>query len=354
MQMNTYLPVADAATAAEVLGIPEEQLIKLDANENPYGPSPLVREALAQPLPYHLYPDAMQRRARAALAEYTGIPAEQIVLGNGSDELIDLLLLALVKPGDDVLVPVPTFGVYLSRPPLFGAAVQSVARNEDFDLDIPKILSAIRPTTRLIFLASPNNPTGNPVTRHQLEQLLRTGIFVVADEAYYEFAGQTFAPLLQEYDNLGILRTFSKWAGLAGLRIGYGLFPRWLADRLWAIKQPFNVSVPALRAVEAALADRAIQFQTVIQLRLERGRLYRKLRTIPYLKPYPSHGNFILCRVTVGDAHAVHAWLAQHGILVRKYDDPLLRDCLRISVGLPEHTDQIIAVLQSYQPEANG
>ena len=344
-----YLPVESRETIAERLGVPPEQVAKLDANENPYGPPPAVIAALASLPDLHLYPDPDQRHARAALADYTGMPAERILLGNGSDELIDLLLLVTIEPGDEVVVPVPSFGVYLSRPPLFGARVITVPRREDFDLDLETIEDAITPRTKLLFLASPNNPTGNLVTPQQLARLLRTGILVVLDEAYYEFAGQTLAPFAREFENLVILRTFSKWAGLAGLRIGYGIFPPHLAAALWRVKQPFNVSTAAQAAVEAALADRAWLMQRVLHVRLERGRLYRALRRYSFLTPYPSHGNFILCRVHDGRAHQLHAHLLQHAIVVRRYDDEWLRDYLRITVGTPEQTDRILAALDTFR-----
>ncbi len=344
-----YLPVESREAIAERLGIPPEQVAKLDANENPYGPPPAVLATLASLPDLHLYPDPDQRRARAALADYTGMPAERILLGNGSDELIDLLLLVTIEPGDEVLVPVPSFGVYLSRPPLFGARVVTVPRREDFDLDLEAIEDAITPRTKLLFLASPNNPTGNLVTPQQLSRLLRTGILVILDEAYYEFAGQTLASFAREFENLVILRTFSKWAGLAGLRIGYGIFPPHLAAALWRVKQPFNVSTAAQAAVEAALVDRAWLMQRVLQVRLERGRLYRALRRYSFLTPYPSHGNFILCRVHDGRAHELHAHLLRHAIVVRRYDDAWLCNYLRITVGTPEQTDRILAALDAFR-----
>jgi len=344
-----YLPVESREAIAERLGVPPEHVAKLDANENPYGPPPAVIATLASLRDLHLYPDPDQRRARAALADYTGMPAERILLGNGSDELIDLLLLVTIEPGDEVLVPVPSFGVYLSRPPLYGARVVTVPRREDFDLDLEAIEDAITPRTKLLFLASPNNPTGNLVTPQQLSRLLRTGIIVILDEAYYEFAGQTLAPFAREFENLVILRTFSKWAGLAGLRIGYGIFPPHLAAALWRVKQPFNVSTAAQAAVEAALADRAWLMQRVLHVRLERGRLYRALRRYSFLTPYPSHGNFILCRVHDGRAHQLHDHLLQHAIVVRRYDDEWLRDYVRITVGTPEQTDRILAALDTFR-----
>jgi len=344
-----YLPVESRDAIAERLGVPPEFVAKLDANENPYGPPPSVIATLASLTDLHLYPDPDQRRARAALAAYTGAPVERILLGNGSDELIDLLLLVTIEPGDEVIVPVPSFGVYLSRPPLFGARVVTVPRMPNFDLDVDAIEAAVSSRTKLIFLASPNNPTGNLVTPQQLTQILRTGTLVVLDEAYYEFAGQTLQRFADEFDNLVILRTFSKWAGLAGLRIGYGIFPLRLASALWRVKQPFNVSVAAQAAVAAALEDRSWLMQRVMQIRLERGRLYRALRRYPFLTPFPSHGNFILCRIHDGRAHELHAHLLRSAIVVRRYDDEWLRDYLRITVGTPEHTDRILAALDEFR-----
>ncbi len=353
-ELPGYQPVESLESVARETGRSARDLIKLDANENLYGPSPRVLEVLTRPDDYHLYPDASQQAARQALATYTGADPNCIIVGNGSDELIDLLLLATIEPGDEVIAPVPTFGVYLARPPLFGATVRAVPRRDDFDLDVEQIEAAINERTKLVFLASPNNPTGNLVTSQQLVRLLRTGVLVVLDEAYFEFAGRTLLPLSREFDNLVVLRTFSKWAGLAGLRIGYGIFPPSLAEAVWRVKQPFNVNALALRAIEAALADLPVQMQKVIRIRLERGRLFRGLRRLDLLQPYPSRGNFILCRVTRGDAHDLHRRLLARGILVRKYDDPLLRQYLRITVGLPEHTDRLLQALREIGSEVES
>lgn len=344
-----YLPVESREAIAERLGFPVEQVAKLDANENPYGPPPSVIAALSSLRDFHFYPDPDQRRARAALAAYTGAPVEQILLGNGSDELLDLLLLAIVEPNDEVLVPVPSFGVYLSRPSLFGAKVVTVSRTPTFDLDVEAILSALSPRTKIIFLASPNNPTGNLVPPEQLTQILTAGVLVVLDEAYYEFAGQTLQHLMSGFENLVILRTFSKWAGLAGLRIGYGIFPPHLAKALWRVKQPFNVNTVAQLAVEAALQDRSWLMQCVLELRRERDRLFQALQRYSFLQPYPSRANFLLCYVRDGRAHQLHKHLLEHAIVVRRYDDELLRDYLRVTVGTPEQTDRILAALDQFE-----
>ncbi|MDI3339120.1 MAG: histidinol-phosphate transaminase, partial [Sphaerobacter sp.] len=346
LDLDGYVPVEPIEAVAERIHKPVGDLIRLHMNENPYGTSVRVQEVLASFDHYHSYPDADQRVARERIAAYAGAPADRIVLGNGSDELLDLLLLITIDPGDEVIVPTPTFGVYEARPPLFGGVVRRVPRTADFDLDVEAIERAVTERTKLIVVAAPNNPTGNLPTTQQIVRLLRTGALVVADEAYFEFAGKTFLPLAREFDNLVILRTFSKWAGLAGLRVGYAILPDALAEQVWKVKQPFNVSVAGLRAVEAVLDDVDYLRQSVTRIKIERGRLYRALRKLNFLQPYPSHGNFILCRVTRGDAHDIHRRLERQGILVRKYSSPDLRRYLRITVGRPEHTDLLMAALR--------
>ena len=349
--LDGYVPADGIDAVAARLGRPVDSLVKLDMNENPYGTSFRVQEVLSSYDRYHQYPDADQHDARQRVAEYAGAPADRIIIGNGSDELLDLLLMATIDPGDEVIVPPPTFGVYAARPPLFNGVVREVPRSQDFELDVDAIERAVTDRTKIIFVTSPNNPTGNLATSQQVVRLLRTGALVVLDEAYFEFSGKTFLPLSREFDNMVILRTFSKWAGLAGMRLGYGIFPDALAQELWKVKQPFNVSVAALKAVDAVLDDAEYLRQTVGRIKVERGRLYRRLRKLNFLQPFPSHGNYILCRVTRGDAHDIHRRLQDQGILIRRYSDPFLRHYLRVSVGRPEDTDVLIAALLSMAEE---
>lgn len=343
--LASYEPSEPVESIAARIGRPVEDLIRLDLNENPYGTSPRVQKALAGFDSYHRYPDADQRLARKRLAAYCGAPADRIIISNGADEMIDLLMLATIDPGDEVIVPEPTFGVYRARPALFGGVSRLVQRTPNFDLNLDAIEDAINDRTRLIFITSPNNPTGNLPTYDQIARLVRTGVLVIVDEAYYEFCGKTYLPLVHEYDNLVVMRTLSKWAGLAGLRIGYTIFPDVLAAEIWKIKQPFNVSAAGLLAVEAALDDQDELLHRVSHIRAERDRLSSKLHALDFLHSYPSQGNFILCRVANGDAHGVHARLIEQGVITRKYREPALRDYLRISVGRPEDTDALIAAL---------
>ncbi|MBA7703388.1 Histidinol-phosphate aminotransferase [subsurface metagenome] len=195
-------------------------------------------------------------------------------------------------------------------------------------------------------LANPNNPTGTITPRQDILELIDTGLPVLVDEAYYEFSGETVAPLVNRYENLMVLRTFSKWAGLAGLRVGYGLFPPKIADYLLRIKIPYNVNVVALVAVEESLKDMNYLMGRVEAIIAERGRLFGELKKLRWLKPFPSRANFILCSVLNGEAKELRQKLQDKGILVRYFDEPILRDFIRFSVGKPEHTDALIKALK--------
>jgi histidinol-phosphate aminotransferase len=366
------------------LGCSSEQIVKLDANENPYGPHPAVLEALASyPFP-HIYPDPEQRALRAALAEYVGVPAANIFPGHGADELIDLLCRVFLGPGDAIINCPPTFGMYEFDAGLAGARVVSVPRRADFSVDVERItnyelritngeaanqriderrmtkdaprttlpaprttLPAPRSTPKLLFLTSPNNPDGSLLAPDDLRRLLELPVIVVLDEAYMEFAGleRSVARWVTERENLIVLRTFSKWAGIAGLRLGYGIFPGWLMPALWKAKQPYNVNVAATVAGLASLAHRAEIQTTVDALIVERERLFRELAKFPFLRPYPSQANFVLCRVVDRDANALKEALAAKGILVRHYAKPGLENCIRVSAGRPEQTDALLAAL---------
>ncbi|HEX5506127.1 MAG TPA: aminotransferase class I/II-fold pyridoxal phosphate-dependent enzyme [Thermomicrobiales bacterium] len=328
---------------AAAVGLPAERLLKLDQNENPYGCSLRVQEALAAYDRFHLYPDPEQRVARERLAAYTELPSARILLGAGAGELIDLLCRLTLDPGDEVVVAPPTYGGYRARAALCGARVVEAPRRPDFGLDMDALERAVTTRTKLITLVSPNNPTGNVASPEQLVRLLRLGPLVVLDESYVEFAQRAALPLAREFDNLVVLRSFSAWAGLAGLRVGYGVFPADLMPDLWKIAPPHGVSAAALVAVEATLDDLAHVRSTVMRVKVERGRLFRQLRKLNLLQPLPSQGNFLLCRVLRGGARALRDRLADLGILV--HWDGALADYLRISVGRPEDTDLLLKAL---------
>ncbi len=352
LDMPGYVPIVPTDVLAERLGIAPEAILKLDGNENPFGPSPAALRAIATERGYHIYPDPDQRRVRDALSSHLGVAAAHIVCGLGSDDLIDLILRALVVQGDGVVNCPPTFGMYPFSTEVAGGRVIDVPRREDFTLDIDAIARAAV-AAKVIFLASPNNPTGNRMSRDDLDRLLALDVLVVVDEAYIEFAGteHSFVTLVPEHENLVVLRTFSKWAGLAGLRAGYGVMPKLLADVLMLIKQPYNLNVAAGVAMVASLGDAELLMERVCTIAGTRNRLASRLAELDWIAPYPSEANFILCRLDGVDALEVKDRLAGGGIFVRYFDAPALRNHLRISVGLEEHNAVIIDALRQIGAE---
>ncbi len=348
--MEPYTPILPFDVLSEQLGYAPQDIVKLDANENPYGPSPRVREALAA-MPYpHIYPDPESRHLRHALAGYAGLPMKYLLAGLGADELIDLVMRLFIAPGDAVVNCPPTFGMYRFDAAVNRARLVSVPRRADFSLDVDAVAAAVagEPRAKLLYVASPNNPDGSLLPDDDLRRLLDLPLVVVLDEAYVEFAGLEHSRTgwVPDTPNWIVLRTFSKWAGLAGMRLGSGAFPPAIIEHMWKIKQPYTVPVATQVAGLASLADLDTLRTNVARLVAERSHLAEALSEIPYLRPYPSHSNFILCKVVGRDAHALKAALAARGILVRYYDSPGLADHIRVSVGRPEHTDRLVAALK--------
>ncbi|MDD9982233.1 MAG: histidinol-phosphate transaminase [Gammaproteobacteria bacterium] len=348
-ELEEYAPIEPFEVLSARLEIPAERIVKLDANENPYGPLPAVTEALARYPYFHIYPDPAQSELRDALGEFIGVPAAHILPGHGADELLDCLCRMFLAPGDAVINTPPTFGMYSFDARLAGAKVVDVSRRDDFSVDVEAIAAAVeahRP--KLLFLTSPNNPSGHWLDGEAFERLLALPVAVVLDEAYVEFADHpSRAGRVLDCDNLMVLRTFSKAAGIAGLRLGYGVFPQWLMRELWKFKQPYNVNAAASVAGIASLRN-AEQIEAVVEkLKAERSRLYSLLGTLRGIETVPgSQANFILCRVVRRDARDLKLALERTGVLVRYYDKPGLAGCIRISVGRPEHTDALIDALR--------
>ena len=346
VNFGSYAASKSPETLAGEVEVPVEDIIKLDANENPYGCSPRVNQALATYPYFNIYPDAGQTELRKLLQEYTGVSIEYIVAGAGSDQLIDLILRLFVGPGDEVITCIPTFAMFRFFTELCGGTPVEVPRNENFAVNVDAVKAAITKKTKMIMLASPDNPTGTTLPRQDILEILDTGLPVVVDEAYYEFSGETVAPLISQYENLMVLRTFSKWAGLAGLRVGYGIFPPKIAKHLFKIKPPYNVNMAALIAVRESLKDIDYLRDRVKAIVAERERLFEELKKLKFLKPFPSQANFIFCSVLNGQASELQQKLQNKGILVRYFDKALLRNAIRISVGKPEHTDALIKTLR--------
>lgn len=344
VKVATYHGVDPSEELARSAGIRPEDVIRLNANENPYGAPPEVLASLKN-LEVHLYPDPAQRKLRAKLAEYTGQPVERVMAGAGGDEIIDLLLRLFTEPGQKLIDCEPTFGMYSFCARIADAEVVMVPRADDWSIDIERVNDVIGPDTRLIFLASPNNPTGNLVTEKEARALLDTGLILAIDETYYEFCGETLCGLLDEYENLVILRSFSKWAGIAGLRVGYCIGSETLIQHLMDIKQPYNINVAAETAAITALDNRVSVLKRARTLVQQRERLEEAMDSMEGVSYYPSHGNFLLCKFPGRTSKDVYEGLGRRGIFVRLFSHPRLADSLRISAGTPEQTDRLIEAL---------
>lgn len=367
LDLEEYTPIQPFEVLSRRLGIPAEKIVKLDANENPYGPLPVVAEALAEYPFYHIYPDPQQTELREALSRFVGVPAAHILPTHGADEMLDYLCRLFLRPGDAIINCPPTFGMYSFDAGLAGGKTIEIWRKAGYAVDVEEIEKTVAgggwrvagdsqsplashpsPQAKLLFLTSPNNPSGNWLTDEELQRLLALPVMVVLDEAYVEFADHpSRADWVLRHENLVILRTFSKAAGIAGLRLGYGICPTWLMEQLWKFKQPYNVNVAAAVAGLASLQHVDQIMDVVGKLKQERNRLFAALQTVPYLHPYPTQANFILCDVVGRDAKQLKLSLEREGVLVRHYNKTGLQNCIRISVGRPEQTDRLMQVLNT-------
>lgn len=361
--MQPYTPIVPFEVLSRRLGRRPEAIVKLDANENPYGPSPRARQAIAQATTLHIYPDPDQTMLREAISEYIGVPTEHILCGAGGDEVIDLIGRAFIAPGDAVIDLPPTFGMYRWEADVLNARYVAVPRREDFSIDVEAVKRAVRDTPRakLLFLTNPNNPDGSTLDDAQVRALLALPVVLVLDEAYIDFSAQpSRVSWVQRHPNLIVLRTFSKLGGMAGLRVGYGVFPLPVIRHLWKIKQPYTPNVAGSLGAIAALSDRDYLRETVGKIVAERERLRERLSAIEWLRVFPSEANFVLCRVTrvfpalphhgtMSAARQLKLALEQHGVLVRWFDKDGLRDCIRISVGRPEQTEALIEALRAIE-----
>jgi histidinol-phosphate aminotransferase len=319
-----------------------EASVFLDANENSFG-SPLEKD-------YNRYPDPMQWKIKYKLADIKGVPPQNIFLGNGSDECIDVLYRAFCRPGvDNVVLCPPTYGMYEVSANINDTVIRKVSLTEDFQLDLPALEEAIDGNTKLIFICSPNNPTGNSINREDIEMILNNfdGI-VVIDEAYINFAKQkTFIQELTEYPNLVVLQTLSKAWGLAGLRLGMAYAGEPIIDVMNKIKPPYNINQATQELVEEALNNTQKVNDWIRETVVERDKLVAGLLQLPVvLKVYPTDANFVLAKTT--DAKGLYNKLVEQGIIVRDRSKvELCAGCLRITVGTPEENVQLLNALQA-------
>jgi histidinol-phosphate aminotransferase len=326
-------------------------LVKLDAMENPYGLPPELRRALAERLAavaINRYPAPSYARLKRLIRERLGVPAgADVLVGNGSDELITMISVATAKPGATVVAPAPSFVMYDLSTRFAGSRFVPVPLAADLSLDVDAMLAAIaehRPA--VVWLAYPNNPTGDCFGRAAIERILAAAPgLVVLDEAYQPFALDSWMDALPAHDHLVVMRTVSK-LGLAGIRIGYmAASPRWIAE-FDKVRPPYNVSVLDEAAAEFALEHLEVLQAQCARIRDDRERLRAALDAIPGVATFPSRANFVLVRVA--GASALAAGMRERGVLVKDVSrmHPLLADCLRLTVGTPDENAAMLAALR--------
>jgi len=346
-----YIPGKPVEELARQFGLDERAIVKLASNENPRGPSPRVIAAIAAAATdVTRYPDGNGFALKAALAAKWRVPAEGIVLGNGSNDVLELVSLAFLRPGDEAVFAQHAFAVYPIATQARGAIGVQVPA-QDFGHDLAAMRAAITPKTRVVFIANPNNPTGTwlpPAAVRAFVASVPRDVIVVLDEAYNEYlapAEQANATAwLAEFPHLVVSRSFSKAYGLAALRVGYGVTAPAVADLLNRVRQPFNVNSLAQAAAIAALADdayveesRALNAAGIVQLTAGLGKLGRRV--------LPSHGNFLL--VHAGDAARAYDALLRQGVIVRPVANYGLPEWLRVTVGLPAENERFLAAFAS-------
>ncbi len=328
--------------------------MRLDFNENTVGCSPRVLQRLTQITAEDLarYPE--RQPVEALAAQFLGLSAGQVLLTNGVDEAIHLLCEAYLEPGDEVLIVAPTFSMYEIYAAATGAHVMRVQCDADFQFPLEKILGSITPATRMIAIASPNNPTGTVARREELLQIANAApdAALLVDEAYYEFHGDSVIQDTGTFENLFVARTFSKAYGLAGLRIGLLCGPTAQMPALRRISSPYNVNAVALIALPAALEDKRFVECYVSQVAQGLDRLASELRQLG-IQHWPSHANFLLVKIGQQHREFVSA-MRQRGILVRdRSADPGCDGCVRITVGISAQTEQLIAAMKEVYAELN-
>lgn len=324
----------------------------LSANENPCDVEAALRAEIVREIrrtALNRYPDPLANDLRDLIAEANGLDRDQVLVGNGGDELLFDLALAWGGPGRTFLNLPPTFSVYATNAQLTNTRIVEVARRADFSLDEEAVLARVAAgDIDYVIVTSPNNPTGERAPEDFVLRLLdATDALVVVDEAYFEFSRRTLRPYLESHENLLILRTFSKAFSLAGVRVGYVLGHAHVIHELVKVRQPYSVDALSQAAARVVFANRATFEPGIAAIIEERERLMRGLLTLPGVTPFPSEANYILFRMEGADA--AWAFLYERGVLVRDFSHaPLLEGCLRVTVGTPEQNDGFLAALRDF------
>jgi histidinol-phosphate aminotransferase len=348
--IKEYVPGKSIEEISQKYGLDPAKIIKLGSNENPLGPSPLAVSAIREKAgKIHLYPASDALELRKAISTYTGYPVDNIVVsGNGMDGILDTMMRLFMTPEAETIIPAPTFSYYEIATLANGGKRVFVERSPDFAIESEMILDKVNDNTKMIFLCSPNNPSGNIVSEKDARKILESvNAIVFIDEAYADFSGQTLIGLVKEYANLIIGRTFSKAFGLAGMRMGYAVVPQWIAREYMKVMTPFSVDVLSSVGGIAALSDKE-HLKKSLEI-VKKGRIQLSKGLASLCKVYPSEANFILIDVSPRTAAEVSESLLREGIIVR--DCTSFRGAgeslIRITVGTEEQNQTVIEAMSA-------
>ena len=343
---------------AKKFGLDPDKILRFDTNTMPFHPERLLKILNQKLLNLRVneYPEPSYLELREALAEYLGRSVDEITVTAGCDEALDILSKVFIDPKTKVLVSTPTYAMYRVVVEAMGGKIVNIQRKPDFSDDVEKIVEAVDDKTRIIFLCNPNNPTANPTSEETVLRLLKeTDCAVVVDESYFEFYGKSFVNLIDKYENLIILRTFSKAFSLAGARVGYMVANRKTIDILNIMRPPNSLTVISLALAKIALENLEWVKENVKKVIEEREKLIEDLKKIDGVHVYPSVTNFLLVRFVKGDVNHIHRKLLEKGIITRNVGShPMLENCLRITVRKREENMVLVENLERILSELGG
>lgn len=359
--LDSFVPYEWEPSTEEIavkIGIKPGRILRLDTNTSPVPPVKLLSQVGGRlhRVPINYYPDTSYSALREAISEYTGLTADSIIPTNGADEAIDIICKIFLETGYEAIASTPTYSFFRIATELQGGRFVAVPRREDFSDNVESILSSINSQTRLIFLCSPNNPTGNITSIEWIEKICReSDVAVVVDEAYYEFAGKTAASLVEKYGNLMIVRTLSKAFGLAGARIGYIIASSETVKLLNKARPPNSLGVINIELGVLALKRRKYMHELVKLINSERQRLFEKLSKLDGIRVYPSEANFLLIKFIDSPADKVYEHLLKEGIVVRNLvASPHTTGCLRVTIGTRRQNQRFLNALLGIIGEENN
>lgn len=346
VDFKPYKTTPTITQISKEISLPLEKIVKLDTGENPYLEKLQPKGVLGK-IPLYIYPDPLAKDLRTALAKYTKLDPNMIACFNGSDEAIDVLIRLFIAVGDEVIISPPTFPMYDFYTRLAGGKVKSVLRNKDLTLNIPGVINTITSKTKIIFVDTPGNPTGIITPASQIEKLLKKDVIVVSDEAYFEYCGSSAQSLLSKYPNLIIVRTLSKWAGLAGLRVGYILANPQIVEKLVSIKSPYNVnSLSQIMAIN--VLKKSKQFlKNLKEMTGLRDEFIARLQRFPKLKVFPTQGAYILLQSSK-NIENLRLFLKSKGILLRSVNQPLIENSLRMNICKRREMEIVLIALEEF------